>query len=53
MSAGDRRAAVSRLADAKTGDGVLVIGTTPFIGDGSSIIWCSDSSAPNDEKLLE
>lgn len=34
MSAGDRRAAVSRLADAKTGDGVLVIGTTPFIGEG-------------------
>lgn len=34
MAAGDRRAAVNRLADAKAGDGVLVIGTTPFIGEG-------------------
>lgn len=34
MSASDRRAIVSRLADAKAGDGVLVIGTTPFIGEG-------------------
>lgn len=29
-----RRAVVHRLADAKPGDGVLVIGTTPFIGEG-------------------
>jgi superfamily II DNA or RNA helicase len=34
MSVSDRRAAVNRLADAKAGDGVLVIGTTPFIGEG-------------------
>ncbi|GGM71164.1 hypothetical protein GCM10007977_086270 [Dactylosporangium sucinum] len=34
MSAADRRAAVRRLAEAKAGDGVLVIGTTPFIGEG-------------------
>jgi superfamily II DNA or RNA helicase len=34
MSTGDRRAAVGRLAEAKVGDGVLVIGTTPFIGEG-------------------
>ncbi len=34
MSAGARRAAVDRLADAKAGDGVLVVGTTPFIGEG-------------------
>ena len=34
MSTTDRRAAVDRLADAKAGDGVLVIGTTPFIGEG-------------------
>ncbi len=34
MSAAARRAAVDRLADAKTGDGVLVVGTTPFIGEG-------------------
>jgi superfamily II DNA or RNA helicase len=34
MSVSDRRTAVSRLADAKPGDGVLVIGTTPFIGEG-------------------
>jgi superfamily II DNA or RNA helicase len=34
MSASDRRAAVNSLADAKAGDGVLVIGTTPFIGEG-------------------
>ncbi|MFF5233867.1 DEAD/DEAH box helicase family protein [Dactylosporangium sp. NPDC000521] len=34
MSTSDRRGTVSRLADAKAGDGVLVIGTTPFIGEG-------------------
>lgn len=34
MSATSRRAAVARLAGAKAGDGVLVIGTTPFIGEG-------------------
>ena len=34
MSATDRRAAVQRLAGSKAGDGVLVIGTTPFIGEG-------------------
>jgi superfamily II DNA or RNA helicase len=34
MSAGDRKAAVHRLAETKAGDGVLVIGTTPFIGEG-------------------
>jgi superfamily II DNA or RNA helicase len=34
MSASDRRAAVNRLVEAKAGDGVLVIGTTPFIGEG-------------------
>ena len=34
MTTTDRRAVVDRLADAKAGDGVLVIGTTPFIGEG-------------------
>ncbi|HZL75701.1 MAG TPA: DEAD/DEAH box helicase family protein [Propionibacteriaceae bacterium] len=34
MSASDRRTAVNQLAEAKAGDGVLVIGTTPFIGEG-------------------
>ena len=34
MTTTDRRAAVDRLADAKAGDGLLVIGTTPFIGEG-------------------
>ena len=34
MAASDRRTTVNRLADAKAGDGVLVIGTTPFIGEG-------------------
>ena len=34
MSTTDRRAAVARLGDAKAGDGLLVIGTTPFIGEG-------------------
>jgi len=34
MSVTDRRAAVNGLTDAKAGDGVLVIGTTPFIGEG-------------------
>jgi superfamily II DNA or RNA helicase len=34
MSVTDRRAVVHRLADTKPGDGVLVIGTTPFIGEG-------------------
>jgi superfamily II DNA or RNA helicase len=34
MSTRDRRAAVNHLAETKAGDGVLVIGTTPFIGEG-------------------
>lgn len=34
MTTADRRTAVDRLADAKPDDGVLVIGTTPFIGEG-------------------
>jgi superfamily II DNA or RNA helicase len=34
MSTAKRRAVVNSLADAKAGDGVLVIGTTPFIGEG-------------------
>ena len=34
MTTADRRAAVGRLAEAKADDGILVIGTTPFIGEG-------------------
>jgi superfamily II DNA or RNA helicase len=34
MSVSDRRAAVNRLAETKAGEGMLVIGTTPFIGEG-------------------
>jgi superfamily II DNA or RNA helicase len=34
MTAADRHAAIDRLAEAKAGDGILVIGTTPFIGEG-------------------
>ncbi|OKI46426.1 DEAD/DEAH box helicase [Micromonospora sp. CB01531] len=34
MSTTDRRTAVDRLGEAKAGDGLLVIGTTPFIGEG-------------------
>jgi len=34
MSTANRRAVVNKLADTKAGDGVLVIGTTPFIGEG-------------------
>ena len=34
MPVADRPAVVHRLADTKPGDGVLVIGTTPFIGEG-------------------
>jgi superfamily II DNA or RNA helicase len=34
MPAKDRRAVVERLTDAKAGDGVLVLGTTPFVGEG-------------------
>ncbi len=34
MSTSERRATVNLLADAKSGDGVLVVGTTPFIGEG-------------------
>jgi superfamily II DNA or RNA helicase len=34
MNTADRRTAVGRLAEAKAGDGILVIGTTPFIGEG-------------------
>ena len=34
MSTTNRRAVVDRLDTAKAGDGLLVIGTTPFIGEG-------------------
>jgi superfamily II DNA or RNA helicase len=34
MTAIDRRTAITRLADTQAGDGVLVLGTTPFIGEG-------------------
>ncbi|WP_243710305.1 DEAD/DEAH box helicase [Micromonospora sp. KC213] len=34
MSASERRSVVDRLDGAKAGDGLLVIGTTPFIGEG-------------------
>ena len=34
VSAADRRTMVDRLTDARAGDGVLVIGTTPYIGEG-------------------
>jgi superfamily II DNA or RNA helicase len=34
MPAKERRAVVERLADARHGDGVLVLGTTPFVGEG-------------------
>ena len=34
MSVADRRAAVDALEEVRTGDGALVIGTTPFIGEG-------------------
>ncbi len=34
MPAYQRRDVVERLADAHVGEGVLVIGTTPFIGEG-------------------
>ncbi|MFD6771125.1 DEAD/DEAH box helicase [Micromonospora chalcea] len=34
MSTRERRAIVDRLDGAKAGDGLLVVGTTPFIGEG-------------------
>ena len=34
MSTTNRRAVVDRLDTANAGDGLLVIGTTPFIGEG-------------------
>jgi hypothetical protein len=34
LSVTERRATVSRVAEATAGDGVLIIGTTPFIGEG-------------------
>lgn len=34
MSTADRRANVEQLNEAKAGDGIVVIGTTPFIGEG-------------------
>ncbi len=34
MPAAARRAAVDRLDEARSGDGVLVIGTAPFVGEG-------------------
>lgn len=37
MSVADRRAAIARLAEAGNDDGILVIGTTPFIGEGFDV----------------
>jgi superfamily II DNA or RNA helicase len=34
MLAKERRVVVERLTDAKAGDGALVLGTTPFVGEG-------------------
>jgi superfamily II DNA or RNA helicase len=34
MNATDRRAVINRIADTDAGEGMLVIGTTPFIGEG-------------------
>ncbi|HEY5785056.1 MAG TPA: DEAD/DEAH box helicase family protein, partial [Microlunatus sp.] len=34
MVAADRRAAVAKLSDTRIGEAVLVIGTTPFVGEG-------------------
>lgn len=34
MSVADRRAAIDKLDDTRVGEGVLVIGTTPFVGEG-------------------
>jgi superfamily II DNA or RNA helicase len=34
VPARERRAIVERLTDARAGDGVLVLGTTPFVGEG-------------------
>lgn len=34
MSTAERRATVERLDQANVGDGIVVIGTTPFIGEG-------------------
>ena len=34
MSVTDRRAAVDKLSDTRIGEGILVIGTTPFVGEG-------------------
>jgi hypothetical protein len=36
MPAKDRRVVIDRSAAATIGDGALVIGTTPFIGEGTS-----------------
>jgi superfamily II DNA or RNA helicase len=37
MSASERRSIVAELADAHPGDAIVVIGTTPFIGDGFDV----------------
>ncbi|MFT4217089.1 MAG: helicase-related protein [Micropruina sp.] len=34
MAVAERRAVIDELSDTKAGDGVLVIGTTPFMGEG-------------------
>ena len=34
MPAKERRAVIDKLSEVKGGDGVLVVGTTPFIGEG-------------------
>jgi superfamily II DNA or RNA helicase len=37
MSTSERRAIVAALADAHSGEGILVISTTPFIGEGFDV----------------
>ncbi|MHB1009317.1 MAG: TOTE conflict system archaeo-eukaryotic primase domain-containing protein [Propionibacteriaceae bacterium] len=37
MSASERRSTVAELADARPGDAIVVIGTTPFIGEGFDV----------------
>jgi hypothetical protein len=46
MSTTSRRAVVDRLDAAKAGDGLLVIGTTPFIGEGFDAPASTHSSSP-------
>jgi hypothetical protein len=46
MSTSNRRTIVDRLDTAEAGDGLLVIGTAPFIGEGFNTLFSRRARSP-------